>query len=235
MYEKNSNWFYVLKKLFEKVMSQGYGNEFSMYFSFTQFRMFLTFYFFDIQCFCLFWAQNITMEGKPKIERELTKLLANKQTNCPLPSYLLFFYLNCFSFGWNLQSIDLAHANPLFAEVSKVRPFIHIDERERRSEKVHKKEIVKRFKSLRRRKTERWMKSIHDYKRQIRFFCYTFRIDGHKQIINIFFGVLRFTLTLIHKSAYIKSKFSPFLFFLSFCLWPFVSEQQVDTFRVHIT
>lgn len=90
MYEKNSNWFYVLKKLFEKVMSQGYGNEFSMYFSFTQLRMFLTFYFFDIQCFCLFWAQNITMEENPKIERELTKLLANKQTNCPLPSYLLF-------------------------------------------------------------------------------------------------------------------------------------------------
>lgn len=173
-----------------------------------------------------------------KIRKSKGNWLSYWQTNKQTVLFHLisfFFYLNCFSFGWNLQSIDLAHANPLFAEVSKVRPFIHIDERERRSEKVHKKEIVKRFKSLRRRKTERWMKSIHDYKRQIRFFCYTFRIDGHKQIINIFFGVLRFTLTLIHKSAYIKSKFSPFLFSLSFCLWPFVSEQQVDTFRVHIT
>lgn len=110
MYEKNSNWFYVLKKLFEKVMSQGYGNEFSMYFSFTQFRMFLTFYFFDIQCFCLFWAQNITMEGKPKIERELTKLLANKQT---VLFHLIFFFSTWIAFLSDETSNQLIWLTPI--------------------------------------------------------------------------------------------------------------------------
>lgn len=186
----------------------------------------------DIQCFCLFWAQDITMVEKPKIERELTKLLANKQT---VLFHLIFFFLLELLFFRMKPPINWFGSCKSTVCGSFESPTLHIDERQRRREKVHKKEIVKRFKSLRRRKTERWMKSIHDYKRQIRFFCYTFRIDGHKQIINIFFGVLRITLALIHKSAYIKSKFSPFLFSLSFCFWPFVSEQRVDTFRVHIT
>lgn len=97
---------------------------------------------------CRYWSIEHTIQ----MEWQLTKLLANKQI---VLFNLIFFSTSIASLSaWNLQSIDLAHANPLYAEVLNAQPSFTLMKPGNR--KVHRKEIVKRFETSVHQKWLRW-------------------------------------------------------------------------------